>query len=66
MVISQVKAERHAMALNLVTEWGRWEMNSLSSSDFLDRISAKRGSGASVSDRQRVNELEEFVMNREV
>ena len=41
-------------------------MNSLASSDFLDRISAKRGSGASASDRQRANELEEFVMNREV
>ena len=66
MVISRPEAERHAIALNLVTEWSRWEMNSLASSDFLDRISAKRGSGASASDRQRANELEEFVMNREV
>ena len=66
MVISRPEAERHAIALNLVREWSRWELNRLSSSDFLYRISAKRGSGASETDRQRSNELEAFVMNRKV
>ena len=66
MVISQVEAERHAIALHLVSEWGRWQMDKLSSSDFLARISAKRDSGASAIDRQRANELEAFVTNRKV
>jgi hypothetical protein len=66
MEITQVDAENHARALDLENEFDDWQSNRLSSSDFLHRISAKRGSGASANDRQRANQLEKFVIKRKV
>ena len=65
MVITQVEAEGHAIALNLVTEYAQWRMNKLSGREVLDIIAAKR-SGASDIDRQRANEFEGFVNNQKV
>ena len=64
MVISQVKAEKAALELGLGDDFIRWLNNRLSYRIFMNRITAKRKRGSRTIQRQRANELEEFVISR--
>jgi hypothetical protein len=64
MVISQVKAEKAALELGLGKDFIKWLNNSLSYRIFMGRIIAKRKRGSRTIQRQRANELEEFVTSK--
>ncbi len=64
MVISQVKAEKAALELGLGDDFIKWLNNRLSYRIFMNRITAKRKRGSRTIQRQRANELEEFVISR--
>ncbi len=64
MVISQVKAEKAALELGLGKELSDWQMGKLSLRIFMEQITKKRKRGSRTIQRQRANELEEFVISR--
>ncbi|MBT5274707.1 hypothetical protein HOH11_00875 [Candidatus Woesearchaeota archaeon] len=64
MVISQVKAEKAVLELGLGDDFIKWLNNRLSYRIFMNRITAKRKRGSRTIQRQRANELEEFVISR--
>ena len=63
MVISQVKAEKAVLELGLGDDFIKWLNNRLSYRIFMNRITAKRKRGSRTIQRQRANELEEFVQS---
>ncbi len=64
MVISQVKAEKAALYLGLGKEFSDWQRGELSLRIFMERITKKRRRGSQTIQRQRANELEEFVISQ--
>jgi len=64
MVISQVKAEKAALELGLGDDFIKWLNNKLSYRIFMGRITKKRKRDSPTIQRQRANELEEFVISK--